>query len=133
MRFVLLALAVGVAAGCQVVDPIVPSPTPEGVALRATRGAADTINITLSNRSTGSVGYNLCASGLERRSGSSWAVVPVHRVCTMELRLLSRGQDVSYRSVYLAPLVRGEYRVTTGVEMPGGAWRVVQSNAFTVN
>lgn len=131
MRAIWLALgtAVAVAAGCQqIVDP-------RDVVLTATRGSGDTIVITLSNQSSGNVGYNLCASGLERRNGSSWVPVPAvpERVCTAELRILPPGTDASFRSVYVTPLPPGEYRVTTGVEIPVGTRTVVSSNSFTVN
>lgn len=131
MRALWLALGVtaAVAAGCQVMNP-----APQDVTLTATRGSADTIMITLFNRSSRDVGYNLCASALERRSGSNWVPVPTvpDRVCTMELRMLPPGQRASYRSVYVTPLQPGEYRVTTGVEVAGG-WGAVQSNSFVAN
>jgi hypothetical protein len=136
MRSVWFAPILVLAAGCQqVIDPLQEGPVPQDVVLTALHGTGDTITVTLSNRSSGDVGYNLCPSRLEQRSGSSWVHVPPvpERVCTMELRLLPPGQAASARLVYVRPLPQGEYRVTTGVELPGGSWTTVRSNSFTVN
>ena len=57
-----------------------------------TRGLQErSLELLLRNGSAQAIGYNLCASTLERRSGDGWQPVASQRVCTMELRLLGRG------------------------------------------
>ena len=53
------------------------------VALRAepaTIASGGSMTLTLDNESGGAIGYNLCASGLERRSGGGWHPLPENRM-----------------------------------------------------
>ena len=69
----------------------------------------------LRNDSQRALGYNLCTSSLERRIGQAWQQVPSQRICTMELRSLTPGEEARY-SIALTGLPPGEYRATTRVE-----------------
>lgn len=96
--------------------------------------AGDSITLTLDNGTDGQVGYNLCASSLERQSASGWEVVPSDVACTMELRTLEAGSEVEYRTLLPAGLAEGQYRYRTNVEITStSAYRSVTSNAFRVN
>ncbi|HSJ31934.1 MAG TPA: hypothetical protein VK933_10910 [Longimicrobiales bacterium] len=96
--------------------------------------AGDSVTLTLDNGTDGQVGYNLCASSLERQSASGWEVVPSDVACTMELRTLEAGSEVEYRTLLPAGLAEGQYRYRTNVEITStSAYRSVTSNAFRVN
>lgn len=98
-----------------------------------TASAGDSISLTLANPATEQIGYNLCASSLERQSADSWNAVPTDIVCTMELRTLDPGAQADYRTALPATLAPGRYRYTTTVElMQTGSRHAVTSNAFTV-
>ena len=86
------------------------------------------LELVLHNGSSRAIGYNLCASGLERRSEDGWQPVPSTRICTMELRRLAPGERAGFR----APpedLPPGEYRAVIGVD--GGPGEV-RSEPFAV-
>lgn len=102
--------------------------------LAATSAApADTITITLDNTSSATVGYNLCTSSLERRTGDEWQPVPSDRVCTMELRMLEPGEQAGFPLPLPPDLTPGEYRVVTGLHPTDADERVdVASTPFTV-
>lgn len=100
---------------------------------RPTVAAGDTVTITLENGSRDSIGYNLCTSGLERRSGGGWSAVPNDRMCTMELRTLAPEARATYPLDIPSDLAPGEYRVVTGVERLAARERLeVTSEPFTV-
>ena len=80
-----------------------------GVTLRATVSQDRSLEFHLRNGSAQPIGYNLCASSLERRSEGTWQPVASQRVCTMELRRLPPGGEARYR-IAIADLPRGEYR-----------------------
>ena len=75
----------------------------------------DKLELRLRNGGPTAVGYNLCASSLERRSAQAWQPVATQRICTMELRTLKPGEEARY-SYPLDDLPPGEYRATTRVE-----------------
>lgn len=112
------------------------APASDGVTLSVTPAsveAGDDVTLTLRNATSAEVGYNLCASGLERMEGGSWMQVQSDRVCTMELRSLAAGQEARYELELDDDLPAGEYRFTTRFDaMAGGEGGVVQSGAFQV-
>lgn len=78
------------------------------------------LRLTLDNGSTNQIGYNLCASTLQRREGSGWVDVPTGEICTMEIRPLQPGTDATFEKRLPAPLEAGEYRYVTSIEDPAG-------------
>lgn len=99
----------------------------------ATVSAGESVTLILRNDSPSEVGYNLCASGLERRAGGSWTPVPSDRVCTMELRMLAAGADARYELELPEGLEVGEYRFTTSVhQLAGGETVPVRSGVVRV-
>jgi hypothetical protein len=80
------------------------------------RTAGDSISLVLANRSSGTVGYNLCTSSLQRRSGDGWHPVPEDRVCTLELRMLPPGEQARFGLALPSQLEAGDYRYATRVE-----------------
>ena len=77
--------------------------------------AGRSLELRLRNDSAQAVGYNLCASSLERKVGQSWQPVASQRICTMELRSLPPGQEARY-SLVLEQLPPGEYRATARLD-----------------
>ena len=100
----LLALALGCAACAS-----------QGVTLKATVSQERSLELSLRNGSAQAIGYNLCASNLERRSGGGWQPVASQRICTMELRSLAPGGEARYR-VSLADVPPGEYRARARID-----------------
>jgi hypothetical protein len=76
--------------------------------------------LTLENHSRRALGYNLCASVLERQTGEGWVTVPPAPVCTAELRALAPGNTDSLIHHRTEPLEPGVYRFTTTIERPLG-------------
>lgn len=104
------------------------SVTPES----ATPG--DSMTLTLHNGTAEQVGYNLCASSLQRQTAGGWTPVPSDVVCTMELRTLEPGQDASYRTALPDGLEEGRYRFSTTIEaMETGGGYGILSNSFAVS
>lgn len=89
--------------------------SPSGASLQALVSQPESLELRLRNDSDRTLGYNLCASTLERRSGQAWQPVASQRICTMELRSLPPGREARY-SLALPALAPGEYRVSTRVE-----------------
>jgi hypothetical protein len=79
--------------------------------------AERSVTLVLANGTTQSVGYNLCPTAIEHRSGRSWVELPVDRICTMELRILQPGSEATYRMELPATLSAGEYRFSAAVEL----------------
>lgn len=101
---------------------------PAAVKLDATVSQGRILELALHNGSAKPIGYNLCASGLQRRSEDEWQAVPSTRVCTMELRALAPGQVARFSAPMEAPRP-GEYRAVTRVD--GGPGEV-SSEPFLV-
>lgn len=90
----------------------------------AERVSSGTIRLALDNGSSQPIGYNLCPSELQRRSGSGWTRVPVDKVCTMQLLTLNPGHDATFEKLLPAGLPSGKYRYVTGIENPLGTPQV---------
>lgn len=110
---------------------------PPGVTLsitpeRPTPGSSATL--TLRNDSEDLLGYDLCTSGLFRRTGEdAWEPVPEDRFCTMELRTLPPGEQATFPIELPTGLVTGTYRYQTTVElMDRGTREAVATAPFTV-
>lgn len=137
MRFVALFLVLSIAS-CA---PVATSPQSGSsdarvdlVTLSTERVASDRVRLILQNGYNGPVGYNLCASGLERRSGTSWEPVQTDEVCTMDIKTLPGGQDATFEKRLPASLASGEYRYVTSVEIPfPGQMARIASPGFRVN
>ena len=99
----------------------------------ASAPAGAEVSLILRNGSASEVGYNLCASGMERREASGWAPVQSDRVCTMELRTRPPGEEARYQLQLPATLATGEYRFLTNVDgMGAGESGAVRSGSFQV-
>ena len=94
--------------------------------------ASDTVRLQLFNRSSAEVGYNLCTSRLEHHAGDAWTVMPDHRACTMELRLLAPGDSAAGERTFDPAVTAGEYRLVSVIDA-GGQVREVASQPFTVS
>lgn len=93
----------------------------------------DSVTLTLNNSSAGDIGYNLCASGLERESFGGWEALESDRVCTMELRTLPAGQQTTYTTALPDGLTPGVYRFHTTVELLDTRSRVaVRTEGFAI-
>ena len=78
---------------------------------RATYAPGDNVTLTLTNRGQRELGYNACTRIVERESNGAWTAVPEpDRICTMELRLLDRGQTVKEQTD-LPRASAGRYRL----------------------
>lgn len=125
-------------AGCAAA-PAEPPRAPElrqpgVVQLHADRTSSTTVLLTLRNDSARAVGYNLCATMMERRSGSDWTVVPSDIACTLELRTIGPGGSTTFTRRVPATLPAGEYRFVTQVESPLGTRpEAITSNTITVS
>lgn len=133
MRDILLLTALLAVCAC---GPSLQSGESSDVTLSAEPAAVsarDSVTLILRNDSPSEVGYNLCASGLERRAGGSWTQVPSDRVCTMELRMLAAGAEARYELELPEGLDVGEYRFTTSVHrMAAGETEPVRSGVVRV-
>ena len=97
-------------------------------------GAPGAITLVLQNRSRDEVGYNLCPSSLERRSGTDWTPVPTARVCTMELRILPPGSDARYVFELPQGITAGSYRARASVSRgDNGVGYWIESGVFQVS
>ncbi|HEV3050727.1 MAG TPA: hypothetical protein VGX50_10475 [Longimicrobium sp.] len=95
----------------------------------------DEIVSQLVNASEHNVGYNLCTSALERRTGGGWVVVRRNpeRPCTLPLYTLSPGQTTTYREPASAVPSPGTYRLRAQVEAPlNNGTRHITTAPFTV-
>lgn len=107
--------------------------TGSAVRLSVERVSPNAMRLTLDNGERHPIGYNLCASGLQRRSGTAWTAVQTDDVCTMELRTLNPGADATFEKRLSPDLAPGEYRYVTSVESPLGTGQTgVASDAFTL-
>jgi hypothetical protein len=132
MRLLLLATIV-LAACMPLVDPAPQDARMSVVTLSAERIGAERVRLILQNGFEQAVGYNLCASGLEVRTISTWQPVRTDEVCTMELRTLPPGQDATFEKRLPLNFPDGEYRYVTRVEIPIGSEQVnITSRPFQV-
>lgn len=89
--------------------------------------------LALENGSADRVGYNLCVSTLERRSGERWEQVVPPPICTMDLRTLAPGERATFPRKIDESLPPGDYRFVTKVEWPvGGSMKTLMSNTMTI-
>lgn len=126
---VLALLSLG---ACRTPDATPPPPRSSasiaGVALAAAP-QGETVRLTLTNRSNGPVGYNLCTSAMLRREGNDWTPLPSEVFCTMEMRTLSPGASDTFAYPLSPGLEPGDYSWRANVEIPfGGTRREVVSN-----
>lgn len=102
---------------------------------RAAYSSSDEIVSQLVNASEHDVGYNLCTSALERRTGGGWAVVrrSPERPCILPLYILRPGQTTTYREPASAVPQPGTYRLRAQVEAPlNNGTRHITTPPFTV-
>ncbi len=130
-RFAVIAALLALPlASCRTQDASArPAASVPGVSLAAAR-AGDAVRLTLTNRSGGPVGYNLCSSALlGRGEDGAWMPVPTDLICTMEIRTLTGGASDSFAYPIPAGLAAGDYSWRATVEVPaGGTRRDVISN-----
>jgi hypothetical protein len=103
---------------------------PDDITLMAAR-TEQTVKLTLSNESGGPIGYNLCASALQRRTAGQWTAVETGDICTMEIRTLQNGSTAIFDKTMPDDTVSGEYRYATNVDS-NGTPIVVASDPFKV-
>src|SRR5688572_24596127 len=127
MKWIVLSLVL--LAACAPVASTPPPPAAgsrsDVVLLSAERLDAARYRLILQNGYNGQVGYNLCASGLQRWSDSGWQPVETGEMCTMELRSLPPGQDATFEKRLPDGLAAGRYRYVTSVEIPMGTEQVL--------
>ena len=127
-----LLLVVILAACTQVPPASQTSGVTADVLLSAERVSPRSIRLALDNGASQPIGYNLCHSELQRRSGTDWVRVETGEVCTMELRTLNPGHDATFEKDLPASLSAGDYRYVTSVEKPlGGPSILVATAPFT--
>jgi hypothetical protein len=144
MRKARNAIALGWVAGALLLGSACapPAAAPEGQTAmvelnvdRSQQRAGGEIRLTLTNRSSDLIGYNLCVAALDRLEGEEWVEVPERpaEVCTMELRTLAPGGSDTFPHTLPRTLAPGVYRFRTGVESPLGESQVgLTSGRFEV-
>jgi hypothetical protein len=103
---------------------------PDNITLMAAR-TDRTVRLTLSNESSGPIGYNLCTSALQRRTAGKWNGVETGDICTMEIRTLQKGGIATFDKTLPEDTVSGEYRYATNVDSNGSPM-VVASDPFVI-
>jgi hypothetical protein len=104
-----------------------------GVHFGAERVSATSMRLSLDNGAQQAIGYNLCNSELQRRTGSDWARVPSDTMCTMQLMTLNPGHDATFEKDLPAGLEAGEYRFVTSIENPlEAAPAAITTDSFVV-
>lgn len=129
----LFALAGCVLAGCSEDDPFSPKTGREEIifAVNGDFRPGDTIVVTLENRSSRPVGYNLCLATLELRVDDDWQGVRRHpegHFCTLILLALEPGESASLQQPVLEEYLSGVYRFQTEV-----VWPLEDNQRFRVN
>ena len=131
---ILSLAAVALLAAC---NGLLSGPQPD-VVYQADRKAytpADSVVTSLVNTSDDDVGYNLCLTALEKRSGGSWTRVARNpeQPCILPLYILRPGESATYREAASRFPGPGTYRLRTDVEtpVPGPRMEVV-TDPFTV-
>lgn len=90
--------------------------------------------LRLANGQSSPIGYNLCFHDLERRQGPDWAPLALGRICTMELRTLDAGAEITYPVTLPETLNAGEYRYRAAAYLFGqNVFRDVVTGSFQVN
>ena len=107
-----------------------------GVVFRAERSEyrrGETAKIVLRNETDGTIGYNLCVSARELRSGSEWKRYDPLRVCTAAFFNLAPGAETVLDEPITYEWQPGEYRMVTTINMPArNAHGEVFTPSFTV-
>jgi hypothetical protein len=119
MKILSLVLAAALAA-CAPLPATAPPPadsSPAGVHFSAEKVSPGVVRLMLDNGAPHRIGYNLCTSVLQRRSGSEWAQQPSTDVCTMQLLTLNPGADATFEK-RPGSVPAGEYRYVTRIESP---------------
>jgi hypothetical protein len=140
MRFTVsilaLTLALALATSCRTPDDVINAAASNGLLTTEFPSYAPgaTVNLQLHNTTGSNLGYNLCASGLERLDGTAWMPVREYDiVCTMELRRLEPRQRASFPHQIPTTLQAGQYRFVTTIEdLPTGERREIASNTFAI-
>lgn len=84
------------APGSQPSTPPMSANTVEVRLDRTTYASRATVNLSIANRTTRTLGYNACTRQVEREANGSWTAVPEpDRVCTMALRILSPNETAT--------------------------------------
>lgn len=113
-------------------QPVSVSPSREGIRFSAEKVSTGLIRLALDNGAPHAIGYNLCSSELQQRTGSGWTAVPTDDVCTMQLMTLGAGRDATFEKRMPAGLAAGEYRYVTSVETPIGTAAIrIATDPFT--
>jgi hypothetical protein len=120
MKILALASLLFVACSAVPPPPQTSSSSSAGVLFGTERISPDTVRLTLDNGASQPIGYNLCSSDLQRRSGSDWVRVDTGEMCTMQLLTLNPGHDATFEKKLPAGLSAGDYRYVTSVENPLG-------------
>jgi hypothetical protein len=140
---VLLPLAALLALGCSSSSTdsepgrqVSPLPDASLITFQAERSSyrqGDTATIVLRNGTNQPLGYNLCFSARELRTGGSWTRFSPLRICTMELRTLAAGAETRHKEPITGEWQPGEYRIVTVVErMRSGDRGEILTPSFTV-
>ena len=92
-----------------------------GVVFRAERSEyrrGETAKIVLRNETDATIGYNLCTSSRELRSGGEWKRYAPLRVCTAAFYNLAPGAETAFEEPITEEWQPGEYRMVTMVNLP---------------
>jgi hypothetical protein len=109
-----------------------PADGSSAVHFAAERVSSGVIRLSLDNGEHHPIGYNLCPSALQRRSGAEWVNIPSDQVCTMQLNTLNPGADATFEKQLPASLPAGEYRYVTSIESPlGSTMTGIATSPFT--
>ena len=107
-----------------------------GVVFRAERNeyrVGESAKIVLRNQTDATIGYNLCTSSRDLRSGGEWKRYAPLRVCTAAFYNLAPGAETVLDEPLTAEWQPGEYRMVTTVNLPArGTHGEVFTPTFTV-
>jgi hypothetical protein len=89
------------------------------------------VRLSLDNGETSAIGYNLCASELQRDTGANWESVATDEVCTQQMLALNPGNDATFEKRLPVTLPPGDYRFVTRIENPfGGTQSTLTTKPF---
>jgi hypothetical protein len=120
MKSLAFALVLAFAA-CAPVQSTMPPPagsSNDAVRFSVERESSGVARLMLDNGAPHRIGYNLCASALQRRTATGWSE-GMTDICTMQLNVLEPGADATYEK--RPELTAGEYRYVTRIENPLGS------------